>query len=140
MKMSESVAESTGEEGPDSSSQTSGTGVLLEFVSKLGLAMTGTGQSIDAIQTSLAKIANAYRVRAQVAVLPNILLIKLGGRGSSEVDLASGVNQPYRLDQTADVFHLVERAERAEVSPNEGLRRLAEIGRTPSRYNPATRI
>ena len=138
--MSESVTEGTGAKGFDSSSQTSERGVLLEFISKLGLAMTGTGQSIDVIQTSLAKIANAYRVKAQVAVLPNILLIKLGGHGSAEVDLASGVNQPYRLDQTADVFHLVGRAERAEVSPNEGLRRLAEIRRTPSRYNPATRI
>src|SRR6478736_811345 len=109
-------------------------------MSKLGIAMTAAGESISAIQTSLARIANAYQVEAQVAVLPNTLLIKLGGRGPSEVDLASEVLQSLRLDQTAEVFNLVEQAERAEISPLQGLRRLQEIERNPSRYGVAVRI
>jgi len=52
---------------------------LLVFMSKLGIAMKAAGQSISAIQTSLAKIARAFQVEAQVAVLANILLAVLIG-------------------------------------------------------------
>jgi uncharacterized membrane protein YjjP (DUF1212 family) len=113
---------------------------LLLFMSKLGIAMMAAGQSISAIQASLATIATAYQVKAQITALPNTLLIKIGGRGQSEVDLASEVVQPLRLDQTADVFNLVEKAETAEIAPLEGVRRLKEIEGNPSRYSAAVRI
>ncbi len=143
--MRQAVSESASSEEdsrelPTAPAEESESSTLIEFMSKLGIAMTAAGESISAIQTSLARIANAYQVEAQVAVLPNTLLIKLGGRGPSEVDLASEVLQSLRLDQTAEVFNLVEQAERAEISPLQGLRRLQEIERNPSRYGVAVRI
>jgi len=45
-----------------------------------------------------------------------------------------------RLDQTAAIFDLARRAERAEMSPAEGLRSLKQIERTSSRYSAAVRI
>ncbi len=109
-------------------------------MSKLGIAMMAAGQSITAIQASLATIATAYQVKAQITVLPNTLLIKIGGRGGSEVDLASELIHPLRLDQTADVFELVAKAEKAEIAPLEGVRRLKEIEDLPSRYSAVVRI
>src|SRR4029434_6691353 len=53
---------------------------------------------------------------------------------------ASGTNRSLRLDQTAAVFDLARQAERAEVSPAQGLQRLEEIERTPSGYSDAARI
>ena len=138
--MSESEPAETTTNGQVTPPHGSDSSTLLEFMSMLGTAMTGAGQSISAIQTSLGKIARAYHVQAQVAVLPNILLIKFGEHGVSEVDLASGVVHELRLDQTASLFRLVERAERAEISPVEGLSLLSEIERTPSRYSAPARI
>ncbi|HYI25858.1 MAG TPA: threonine/serine exporter family protein [Thermomicrobiales bacterium] len=113
---------------------------LIEFVSQLGMAMSAAGESVSSIQGSLAKIAQAYGTDAQIAVLPNILLVKSGEREVSEVGLASGVVNPLRLDQTAEVFELARLAKRAEISPLEGLKRLDEILRGAPRYGAAARI
>jgi uncharacterized membrane protein YjjP (DUF1212 family) len=102
--------------------------------------MTAAGQSVSAIQSSLAKITKAYGTDAEIAVLPNLLLVKLGERELSEVGLASNVVQPLRLDQTAEIFQLAQRAERADISPSDGLRRLDDIMRSSSRYGAAARI
>jgi uncharacterized membrane protein YjjP (DUF1212 family) len=114
--------------------------VLLEFISQLGLAMSAAGQPVSANRTSLTKIANAYGIDAEISVLPNMLFVRLGGRGSSALELASGLDPSLRLDQAADVFDLAQLAERAEVTASEGLRRLREIERQPSRYSTAVRI
>jgi uncharacterized membrane protein YjjP (DUF1212 family) len=109
-------------------------------MSQLGVAMTAAGQPVSTSSTSLTNIARAYGVEAQVSIVPNTIFVRLGGSESSKLDLASGVNLSLRLDQTAEVFDLARRAERAEVSPSEGLRRLEDIERNPSRYSAAVRI
>ncbi len=113
---------------------------LLEFLSQLGLAMTAAGQPVSASSASLTKIARAYGVEAEISIVPNTLFVKLGGRASSAIDLATGVNRSLRLDQTAEVFDLARRAERAEISAAQGLRRLKEIEGSQSRYSAAARI
>ena len=138
--MSEPGPAETTTDGVATPAEVSDSTALLLFMSKLGIAMMAAGQSISAIQASLATIATAYQVKAQITALPNTLIIKIGGRGQSEVDLASEVVQPLRLDQTADVFNLVEKAETAEIAPLEGVRRLKEIEGNPSRYSAAVRI
>jgi len=113
---------------------------LLEFISQLGIAMAAAGQPVSDNSTSLMRIARAYGVEVQVTIVPNLLIIKLGGRESSTLDMASGTNRIFRLDQTADVFDLVRQAERAAISPAEGLQRLREIERKPPRYGTEVRI
>ena len=100
----------------------------------------GAGQTVSASSTSLTKIANAYGVEAQVCVVPNTLFVKLRGSDSSAIDLATGVDLSLRLDQTAEVFDMAQRAERAEISPSDGLRYLGPVLRTPNRYSAAVRI
>jgi uncharacterized membrane protein YjjP (DUF1212 family) len=107
---------------------------LLEFISQLGIAMSAAGQPVSANSTSLTRIARAYGVEVEVTIVPNLLLVKLGNRESSTIDLASGANQTLRLDQTAAVFDLAREAERAAISPAEGLKRLRDIERQPARY------
>ena len=113
---------------------------LMEFMSELGVAMTAAGQPVSASSTSLTKIAMVYGVEAQVSIVPNTLFVKLRGSDSSAFDLATGVDLSLRLDQTAAVFDLAKRAERAEISPFDGLRHLKEILRTPNRYSAPVRI
>ena len=127
-------------DGSDSSLDPLESSALIEFVSQLGMAMSAAGESVSSIQSSLAKIARAYGIDAQIAVLPNVLLVKVGDRELSEVGLASNVVKPLRLDQTAAVFALAQLAERAEISPADGLRRLDEIERDASRFGAAARI
>ena len=138
--MSEPGPAETTTDGIATPAEVSDSTALLLFMSKLGIAMMAAGQSISAIQASLATIATAYQVKAQITALPNTLIIKIGGRGQSEVDLASEVVQPLRLDQTADVFNLVKKAETADIAPLEAVRRLKEIEGNPSRYSAAVRM
>ena len=138
--MSEPQSSQSPVDESDSSLDTLELRVLIDFVSRLGMAMSAAGQSVSSIQGSLAKIAHAYGMDAQIAVLPDIILVKLGERELSRVGLASHVVKPLRLDQTAAVFALAHLAERAEISPADGLRRLDEIERGASRFGAAARI
>lgn len=138
--MSEPRPTETISNGPAEAAGAADSYALLGFMSQLGLAMTAAGQPVSASSASLTNIARAYGVEAQVSIVPNTLFVKLGGRGGAALDLASGVNRSLRLDQTADVFDLARLAERAEISPAEGLARLEEIERKPSRYGAAVRI
>jgi uncharacterized membrane protein YjjP (DUF1212 family) len=114
--------------------------VLLEFISQLGLSMSAAGEPVSTNRASLMKIAKAYGVDTEVSVLPNMLFVRLNESASSALDLASRADLSLRLDQTAEVFNLVQSAERAEIAPADGLRRITEIERQPPRYGAATRI
>ncbi len=118
---------------------TGGSYTLLEFISQLGIAMSEAGQPVGANSRSLTRIANAYGVEIQVTVVPNLVILKFGGRESSALDMASGENLALRLDQTAEVFDLVQLAERAAISPSAGLKRLREILQKPARYRTEVR-
>jgi hypothetical protein len=52
------------------------------------------------------------------------------------VTLAEGPSQTLRLDQIADVYALGDAAQRAAVTPREGLNRLESILRKPARFGP----
>jgi uncharacterized membrane protein YjjP (DUF1212 family) len=101
--------------------------------------MSAAGQPVSANSTALTRIARAYGVEVQVTVVPNLIIVKLGGRESSALDMASGANRTFRLDQTAEVLDLARLAERAAISPTEGLERLREIERKPPRYRSEVR-
>ncbi len=114
--------------------------VLLEFMSQLGLAMSAAGQPVSSINLTLTRIAHAYGVEAEVSVLPNMLFVRLNGSETSSLELASGTGPSLRLDQTAEVISLAQQAERAAVTPRDGLQQLRQIEQSPSRYSPAARI
>ncbi len=112
---------------------------MLEFLSQLGIAMSAAGQPVSANTTSLRRIGTAYGAEVQVTVVPNLIIVKVGGREASTLDMASGENLELRLDQTADIFDLARLAERAAISSPDGLQRLREILQKPARYRTEVR-
>jgi uncharacterized membrane protein YjjP (DUF1212 family) len=75
--------------------------------------------------TRIAAAAGA--ADARVVVLPTALLIAFGRAGWATVEMTPQVEGTLRLDQISALYDLVHEAERGEVEPADGLRRLGEI-------------
>jgi uncharacterized membrane protein YjjP (DUF1212 family) len=114
--------------------------LAVHFLTRLGTAMAVAGASVTMIRTSLESAAQAYGLGSQITVFPTMLLIKLEGREAVTFDVASAMNRSLRLDQIADIWRLVERAEDGRVTPADGLARLDEIWSRRPRFSQAVRL
>jgi uncharacterized membrane protein YjjP (DUF1212 family)/uncharacterized membrane protein YjjB (DUF3815 family) len=111
------------------------TGVLLEFMFRLGQAYLACGEQTAEVELLLRRVALAYGMgRTRAVVLPTALFITLHDGSTERVTLAEGPAQSLRLDQIAEVYRLGDAAQRATVTPREGLDRLIEILRTSARF------
>ena len=118
-----------------STAEPTDTGVLLEFMFRLGQAYLACGEQTAEVELLLRRVALAYGMgRTRVVVLPTALFITLHDGSSERVTLAEGPAQSLRLDQIAEVYRLGDAAQRATVTPREGLDRLIEILRTSARF------
>jgi uncharacterized membrane protein YjjP (DUF1212 family)/uncharacterized membrane protein YjjB (DUF3815 family) len=70
-------------------------------------------------------------------VLPTALVISAAAGDEVSTEVSTAGRSPLRLDQIDDLFQLVHAAERGDVTPREGLRRLAEIR---SSQSPSSRL
>src|SRR5262245_66018331 len=103
-------------------------GDLLEFLFRLGQAFLACGEQTAKVELLLRRIATAYGVRrSRVVAFPTAVFISLHESENERVTLAEGPTQVLRLDQIADVYELGDLAQRGEVTPRQGLDRLAEI-------------
>jgi uncharacterized membrane protein YjjP (DUF1212 family)/uncharacterized membrane protein YjjB (DUF3815 family) len=110
---------------------------LLEFLYRLGQAYLACGEQTALVELFLRRVASARGVRrSRVVALPTAIFISLHDGAGEHVTLAEGPTQTLRLDQVADVYTLGEAAERGEVGPGDGLKRLDEILRQPPRFGP----
>jgi uncharacterized membrane protein YjjP (DUF1212 family) len=113
---------------------------LRHLLVALGGAMNAAGEAVNEIEERLRQIAAAYGApEARCMVLPTFLAIALEA-GDTAVLEETRQFGTFRLDQTAALFELVKQAEGAEVTPAEGIARLAEIAASEPRFSPATRI
>jgi uncharacterized membrane protein YjjP (DUF1212 family) len=113
---------------------------LRHLLVALGGAMNAAGEAVNEIEERLRQIAAAYGApEARCMVLPTFLAIALEA-GDTAVLEETRQFGAFRLDQTATLFELVKQAEEAEVTPGEGIARLAEIAASEPRFSPATRI
>jgi uncharacterized membrane protein YjjP (DUF1212 family) len=111
------------------------TGALLEFLFRLGQAYLASGEQTALVELYLRRIAAARGMRrSRVVAFPTALFITVHDGGGERVTLAEAPTQTLRLDQIADVYTLGEEAQRAEVLPQEGLRRLTELLRKGPRF------
>lgn len=118
-----------------STSEPTDTGVLLEFMFRLGQAYLACGEQTSEVELLLRRVALAYGMgRTRAVVLPTALFITLHDGSTERVTLAEGPAQALRLDQIAEVYRLGDAAQRATVTPREGLDRLIEILRTSPRF------
>jgi uncharacterized membrane protein YjjP (DUF1212 family) len=113
-------------------------GPLIEFLFRLGQAHLACGEAVAQVEQLLRRVAAAYGIRrTRVIVFPTALLITLEDGASERVTVAEGPAEPLRMDQMAAVYALGELAERAAVTPRDGLERLGEILRQPARFGAA---
>src|SRR5262245_3881908 len=121
----------------DAETPATDTGPLLEFLYRLGQAYLACGEQTALVELFLRRVASARRVpRSRVVALPTALFVSLPDGAREHVTLAEGPTQPLPLDQIADVSKLGEAAERGEVGPDDGLKRLNDILGQPPRFGP----
>ncbi len=111
------------------------TDVLLEFMFRLAQAYLACGEQTAEVELLLRRVALAYGMgRTRTVVLPTAIFITLHDGSAERVTLAEGPAQSLRLDQIAEVYRLGDAAQRAALTPREGLDRLIEILRTGPRF------
>jgi len=111
------------------------TGVVLEFMYRLGQAYLACGEQTAQVELTLRRIAAAYGMRkSRVVAFPTAIFIALHDDAGERVTLAEGATHSLRLDQVADVYALGTAALAGELPPHDGLERLSAILRRPARY------
>jgi uncharacterized membrane protein YjjP (DUF1212 family) len=116
--------------------------LLREFVVQLGGAMTIAGDSVDSINRTLETITAAYGSHDfEFFVLPTGIFVESGEAASARVLLStSNPHATLRFDQISAIYELVHQAERAEISPFDGLAELVRINRMPPSYRAFVRV
>lgn len=100
---------------------------MFEFLTELGKALTSSGISVTAVQSILEDITEAYNVKAEIIVLPTVLLIKLGDEESASLTASNQLPGLLPLHQVSKLYELIYKAEKAEISPVEGKNRVKKI-------------
>lgn len=109
--------------------------ILLDFLCALGQAYLAGGEQTAQVELILRRVASAYRMRnARVVAFPTAIFVRVSDGEVEHVDLSPGPVRALRLDQIAEVDALGGIAQRGEVAPAEGLRRLNEIMRSTPRF------
>lgn len=97
--------------------------------------MNAAGEAVNETEERLRQIATAYgSPAARCMVLPTFLAITLGPADTVVLEETRQFGGTFRLDQTAALFELIKSAERAEVTPADGLAKLDEIVASDPRF------
>jgi uncharacterized membrane protein YjjP (DUF1212 family) len=114
---------------------TTDTGALLELMLRLGRAYLASVEQTALVEQYLRRVATAYGLRRpRVVAFPTALFISVQDGTEERVTVADAPTETLRLDQIAELYLLGEAAQRGEVTPQEGLRRLDELLRKGPRF------
>ncbi|MCU0736699.1 MAG: threonine/serine exporter family protein [Rhodospirillales bacterium] len=114
------------------------TATLLEFLFRLGQAYIACGEQTAKVELSLRRSATAFGMRKScVVAFPTALFISIHDEAGERVTLAQCEPQTLRLDQIAEVLALGDAAQKADVAPADGLKRLSEILAEQRRFGAA---
>ena len=101
---------------------------LQQFLLYLSSGLTAAGEAVNLIQERVQQVAMAYGATgAVVSVLPTFTTVSLGPGQVAGVESTQQLRGLLRLDQTAALYDLLKRAERGDVPPEAGARRVLEI-------------
>src|SRR3954466_15997916 len=112
---------------------------LLVCLRAIGQALMASGNSVSLVEDTLADIAASYEVTCEVAVLPNILMIRLGQTTSPSavLDVTTQRLTTLRLDQMSDLAVLIDQVKQRRLTPLEAARRVDRIRASAPRFGPA---
>jgi uncharacterized membrane protein YjjP (DUF1212 family) len=115
---------------------------LREFVVRLGGAMTAAGDSVDSINEALNRIVDAYGApEFEFFVLPTGMFVESGEASTARVLLSTGQQQiHYRFDQIAEIYHLVDEAQRGAIDPADGVIELSRIAAMEPAFGRGVRV
>jgi uncharacterized membrane protein YjjP (DUF1212 family) len=87
------------------------------------------------VQQQLARVAGAYGAAdVRISAFPTFMMVSMGRGEPTALEITTSSGSGPRLDQLAALDRLVREAERGEVLPTEGIRRLDEIVDMATRY------
>ena len=97
--------------------------------------MNAAGEPVYVVQDRLTKMARAYGAdAATVSAFPTYLMVTMGHGAPATVALTTPLGGAPRLDQVSAIDRLLDEAERGDVRPADGLRRLEEIRQLRPRF------
>lgn len=101
---------------------------LLKFLTELSRALTTAGIAVMSIESILKKICQAYGFKAEEVIsLPTFLIIKIANGDSKALEVTMQKPGVLPLDQVSKLYELINQAENAEITPEQGIRRINEI-------------
>lgn len=108
---------------------------LQQFLLQLGSALTAAGEAVNEVQDHLRAVALAYGAdEARFVVLPTFLVVALDPRRPATLEPTSQLNGVLRLDQTTELFEILNGALQGEIDPAEGSRRVFDAITRPPHY------
>ncbi|WP_433829920.1 threonine/serine ThrE exporter family protein [Actinoplanes sp. CA-015351] len=114
---------------------------LHELLLYLGSALTAAGEAVNVIQEHLLRVATAYGAPlARISVFPTFLMLSLEPGRPVTQEPTRQLGGGLRLDQTAALYQLLRSAERGEVDPADGARRVLELVAMRPRFGPVVRV
>jgi len=98
-----------------------------------------SGNSVSLVEDTLTEIAARYGVTCEAAVLPNILMIRLGQTTSPSavLDVTTQRLTSLRLDQMSDLAVLIDQVKQRRLTPLEAARQVDRIRSSAPRFGPA---
>jgi len=100
---------------------------LIDFLTELGKALTASGISVVDITSILERIAHAFGEEAEIIIFPTMILIKIGDHESAPLNAANQKPGILPLNQVSEIYDLVYKAEKAQISPKEAKKTLRKI-------------
>ena len=114
---------------------------LQQLLLYLASGLTAAGEAVNEIQERVLRVAAANGApNAVVSVLPTFVTVSLGPGERAAVEATQPLRGMLRLDQTAALYELLRRAERAEIDPAEGSRLVLDIVAMKPRFGRALTV
>lgn len=108
---------------------------LHAFVLEIGRALSLAGTAVSETQRRLTTIAAANGAHdARIVALPTTLMIAFGRARWTTIESIPQLTGALRLDQISALYALTKAAERGDVTPADGLKRIRAIHTMPPRH------
>jgi uncharacterized membrane protein YjjP (DUF1212 family) len=109
------------------------------MLGSIGIAMLEVGQPTNLVFARLMTIASRYtNARAQIAVLPTILIVQIGPVGHKALRVST--RAILELDKAGRIDDIVDRAAVGAISPAEAIAAVAAARKMPPRFGPVVSI
>jgi uncharacterized membrane protein YjjP (DUF1212 family) len=106
----------------------------MAFLARLGAAMIAADYPIGMVRRALLASADKYGVSSEMLILPNYIQLGGGNHAEETTVRVESAERDLRFDQTFPLAALAERAERGEISAEDGLAELDRIDAMRPRF------